>query len=81
MVEYFVWIELAGYALGTLGGALVFFEYFQTPNYVRYNEQSNRYRIQMSLDDAKEYSPVGRIGAFLLALAFALLFVATLFGR
>lgn len=80
MEEYVTWIELIGYALGTLGAALLFLEFFQDPNYVTYNQNSDRYRIQMSIDTVREYTPLGRIGAFLIAVAFALLFVATMLG-
>lgn len=78
MEAYITWIELAAYALGTIGAALLFLELFQDPNYVTYNENSDRYRLQISVDTVREYTSLGRIGTFLIALAFALLFLATM---
>jgi hypothetical protein len=73
-------IRLGGYALGTLGGLLVFVEFFQTPNYVEFDEEFETYNLNISPDDVRQYSLAGRAGALCLALGFALLFLATLVG-
>jgi hypothetical protein len=73
-------LELAGYALGALGGVLVFLEFFQLPSYVEFNEEFQDYSIDIKLDEAEEYTWLGRIGAFCIALAFSLLFVAAFLG-
>lgn len=80
MVDYLVALELAGYALGTVGAALVFLEFFQEPSYVEYQPQSDRYRLVMMSESIVEYTNLGRVGAFLVATAFALLFLARLLG-
>lgn len=77
-MAYVLWLELAGYGLGTVGAALVFLEFFQDPSYVTYKPEADRYRVQMMPDEVREYTTLGRLGAFLIAAAFALLFVATL---
>ena len=71
-------LSLAGYALGTLGAALVFVEFFQLPNYVEYRTETGSYNISYSPSDAREYTWAGRVGALLIALCFALQFVAML---
>lgn len=73
-----VTLELAGYALGALGGALLFVELFQLPSYISYQESFNSYNLSISPQEAREYTWAGRIGALLVALAFALLFVSAL---
>lgn len=73
-----VTLQLVGYALGAIGGVLLFVELFQLPNYIAYQESFNSYKITMSPQDVREYTWAGRIGALLVALAFALQFVATL---
>ena len=73
-----VTLQLSGYALGALGAALLFVELFQLPSYISYRESFNSYNIAMSPQDAREYTWAGRIGALLIALAFALQFVAAL---
>lgn len=78
MAGYLEWIELGAYALGTFGAVLVFVELFQTPSYVEYRPEGDRYRLDYTAEDVAEYTAIGRIGAFLLALAFALLFVVRL---
>lgn len=80
MVDYVLALELAGYALGALGASLVFFEFFQLPSYVEYSQDYNDYSVDISPMEATEYSWAGRVGAFLVAVAFALEFVATLLG-
>lgn len=78
MVELVLALELGGYALGALGAALVFFEFFQIPSYVEYSQEYNDYSVDISPRDVTEHTWVGRIGAFLLSVAFALQFVAAL---
>ncbi|WP_423751341.1 hypothetical protein [Salinirarus marinus] len=73
-------LRLAGYALGALGGALVFIEFFQLPSYVEFHEEFRDYSVDTKLDDASEYTWFGRVGAFCIALAFSLLFVAAFLG-
>lgn len=73
-----VTLQLAGYALGAVGGVLLFVELFQLPSYISYRESFNSYNISISPQDAREYTWAGRVGALLVALAFALQFVATL---
>ena len=70
-------VSLVGYALGALGGVLVFAELFMLPSYVTYEESYGSYNVSMSPQDAREYTWAGRVGALLVALAFALQFVAT----
>ena len=70
-------VSLAGYALGALGGVLVFAEFFMLPSYITYEESYGSYNVSMSPQDAREYTWAGRIGALLVALAFALQFVAS----
>jgi hypothetical protein len=73
-------IRLLGSALGALGGALVFVEFFQMPSYVEYNEEFQDYRIDTSQADVREHTWAGRIGGFCLSLGFSLLFVAAFLG-
>lgn len=78
MVALSVLVSLAGYALGTLGGVLVFIELFQTPSYIEYEPEWDTWDLNINPTEVDEYSWAGRIGALLVALAFALQFVATL---
>ncbi len=78
MAAYLEWIELGAYALGAIGAVLVFAELFQTPSYVEYKAEGDRYRLNYSAQEVAEYTPIGRVGAFVLALAFALLFLVRL---
>jgi len=80
MVDYVLALELAGYALGALGAALVFFEFFQIPSYVEYSEEYNDYSVDISPMEVTEHTWVGRVGAFLVAVSFALQFLAALLG-
>lgn len=72
--------RLAGTALGAIGGALLFVEFFQVPSYISYQEDIESYDVDMMPDTVSEYTGFGRAGAFCIALGFALLFVATLLG-
>ena len=74
-------LSLAGYGLGTVGGALIFVEFFMTPSYLQYEPEWDGWNIAVNPVDADEYSWAGRIGALLVALGFALLFVATLLAQ
>lgn len=78
MVDVAGTLQLAGYAIGALGAGLLFIELFQLPSYVDYQPEFGDYTLTMSPENPTEYSTAGRIGALLLALAFALLFVAEL---
>jgi hypothetical protein len=73
-------LRLLGSALGALGGALVFVEFFQMPNYVEYNPEFQDYRIETNQTDVREHTWVGRTGGLCISLGFALLFVATFLG-
>ncbi|WP_435179106.1 hypothetical protein [Halorussus sp. AFM4] len=80
MVDLVSALELSGYALGALGAALLFFEFFQLPSYVEYSEEYNDYSVDISPMEVTEHTWIGRIGAFLLIVAFAVQFVAVLLG-
>ena len=80
MVTFVTLIQLAGYALGALGAGLMFMEFFQQPSYIRYNKEFNDYTIEMSPGEVREHTWIGRVGAFLIAVAFALQFLAVLLG-
>jgi len=71
-------LRLVGSALGALGGLLVFVEFFQTPNYVRYNREFDDYEVEMSPREVREHTWLGRAGGLLVGVGFALLFVGTL---
>lgn len=73
-------IALAGSALGTLGGVLVFVEFFLAPSYVSFDTDHQEYTIDIAPSDVREHSWAGRIGALLVSLGFALHFVAGLVG-
>lgn len=78
MSELSLWLSLAGFALGGLGGVLVFLEFFQTPSYAEYNRSHDQWIIDRRPRDVSEYTWFGRVGALLIGLGFALLFLATL---
>jgi len=73
-------LRLAAYALGALGGVLVFVEFFQVPSYIQYKPDFQQYNVDLNPVEVTEHTWAGRIGGLLIALAFALLFVATLLG-
>lgn len=73
-------LRLAGTALGSVGGVLVFLEFFQTPSYVEFDEDLESYRLQTSPMEVREHTWLGRIGGLALAVGFLLLFVATFLG-
>lgn len=74
-------LSLAGYGLGTVGAALVFIEFFMSPSYVSYEPEWDGWNLSVNPSEAAEYTWIGRVGALLVALAFALLFVATLLAQ
>lgn len=76
MVTYVEGVRLAGYALGTLGALLLFVETFQLPSYVEYDTDFGSYSVDLSPQNATEYTWIGRVGLLLVAVAFALQFVA-----
>jgi hypothetical protein len=71
-------VSLAGHAIGTIGGVLLFVEFFQLPSYITYEKEWDNWNIQVSPNEVRQYSAAGRIGAVMIAIAFALQFVATL---
>ncbi len=74
-------LELAGSALGALGAVLVFFEFFQLPNYIEYDPEYNDFTIDISPMEVTEHTWIGRVGAFLVAVGFAFQFLATLLAH
>lgn len=68
--------RMAGYALATLGMLLVFLEFFQQPNYISYDPDFESYSVDLSPQDVREYTWIGRIGALLAAAGFAVEFLA-----
>ena len=73
-------LSLAGSGLGVLGAVLLFIEFFQVPSYVQYDTDFNEYNMDIAPSEVDEYTWLGRSGALLLALGFALHFVAGLVG-
>ena len=73
-------LRLAGAALGVIGATLLFIEFFQLPSYVHYDTDFETYNVQVSPQAADEYTWFGRIGAMLLASAFALQLAAGFIG-
>lgn len=65
-------LHLAGAALGAVGAALLFVEFFQLPSYVSYDTDFRSYSLEISPKEADEYTWFGRVGALFLAAAFAL---------
>ncbi|MGM0371404.1 MAG: hypothetical protein ACQEQJ_02730, partial [Halobacteriota archaeon] len=65
-------LHLAGSALGVVGAMLLFVEFFQLPSYVRFDRDFESYSVEISPNDADEYTFFGRAGAILIAVAFAL---------
>jgi hypothetical protein len=76
MVEYVTTLRLAGYAVGALGAMLLFVEFFQLPSYVSYQDEFDTYELEMTALEMTEHTWAGRVGALLVALAFALEFLA-----
>lgn len=80
MVEVVTALRLAGHALGAIGGVFLFLEFFQLPNYVTYEPEFGEYNIDIAPGDVAQYTWFGRLGALLVALAFALQFFAVFLG-
>jgi hypothetical protein len=73
-------LRLLGSALGTLGGLLVFAEFFQLPSYLQFNAEFGEYRVDTTPGSVREHTWLGRAGGLCVAVGFALLFVATFLG-
>ena len=73
-------LRLVAYALGAVGGGLVFVEFFQMPSYVEFDPEFERYDVDLHPAEVTEHTWSGRVGGLLIALAFALLFLAALVG-
>jgi hypothetical protein len=80
MAEFVTTLRLAGYAIGALGGVLLFAEFFQQPSYVEYETEFDSYSLDISPTELRQYTWLGRVGALLVSLAFAVEFAATLLG-
>jgi len=78
MSTHVMLVSLAGHAIGTIGGVLLFVEFFQLPSYVAYEKEWDNWNIQVSPTEVQQHSLAGRLGAVMIAIAFALQFVATL---
>jgi hypothetical protein len=59
---------------------LLFVEFFQVPSYVRFDPDFESYSVQISPDEAAEYTAFGRVGAVMIGVAFALQLTATFLG-
>lgn len=73
-------LSLAGSAIGVLGAMLLFVEFFQLPSYVRFDTDFESYSVEISPNDAREYTLFGRAGAVLIGVAFAFQLMATFLG-
>lgn len=73
-------LRLAGPAIGAVGAALLFIEFFQLPSYFRYDTDFESYSVDISPEDAQEYTWLGRIGVLLIALAFIIQFLSAFLG-
>jgi hypothetical protein len=80
MADLATTLRLAGAATGTVGATLLFLELFQLPTYINYNTNMGSYSIDFSPEDPRQYTWIGRIGALLIAVGFALLFLAAFLG-
>lgn len=80
MADVATTLRLVGAAVGTLGAVLLFLELFQLPTYITYDSNMGSYSIDFSPENPRQYTWIGRIGAILVALAFALQFLATFLG-
>ncbi|MFB6132626.1 MAG: hypothetical protein ABEJ44_04400 [Halanaeroarchaeum sp.] len=73
-------IRLASAAIGAVGGILLFVEFFQVPSYLNYDTDFESYSIEISPEEASEYTWFGRIGALAIGLAFSLQMLASFLG-
>jgi len=76
MVAISVALRLSGTAIGTVGALLLFVEFFQVPSYLSYKPDRSAYKFNLSPPEINEYTWFARTGALLLALSFALQFLA-----
>ncbi len=70
-------LSLVGWAIGVVGAMLLFVEFFQLPSYVRFDKDFESYSVEISPNDASEYTAFGRAGAVLIGIAFAFQLTAT----
>lgn len=73
-------VRLAGFAIGALGGVLVFLEFFMEPSYVDYDPDFDSYSLDLSPTTVTEHTWIGRVGGLCVAVGFALQFFAVLVG-
>jgi hypothetical protein len=73
-------LRFVGTGLGSIGGLLVFVEFFQTPSYVDYDPDLDSYSIDRMPPEFREHTWLGRLGGLAVAVGFLLLFVATFLG-
>ena len=78
MVEFVTALRLVSSGAGALGGVLLFVELFQLPSYVEYEEEFGEYNVDIAPMDVTEHTWLGRTGALLVAVAFALEFLLVL---
>ena len=71
-------LRVVGAAFGSVGGALLFVEFFQLPSYVTYDEEFEGYELDLAPGAVREHTWLGRIGGLGVSIGFALLFVAEL---
>ncbi|QLC34197.1 hypothetical protein EFA46_008255 [Halarchaeum sp. CBA1220] len=69
-------VRMAGYALATLGALLVFLEFFQQPSYINYDPDFDSYNVDLSPQEVRQYTWIGRVGALLAAAGFAIQLLA-----
>jgi len=77
MAQFVTTLRLVGYAVGALGALFVFVEFFQQPSYLEYEPEFDSYTMNISPSTVVEHTWIGRVGALLVALAFAIEFLAT----
>lgn len=80
MVEAVTALRLASSGIGVFGAVLLFAEFFQVPNYLNYDSEFDSYNVEIAPAEVREYTWLGRAGALLVAVAFALQFLATFLG-
>ncbi|PSP77713.1 hypothetical protein BRC81_09480 [Halobacteriales archaeon QS_1_68_20] len=80
MVDAVTALGLASSGIGALGALLLFAEFFQEPNYLNYDSEFDSYNVEIAPAEVHEYTWLGRTGALLVAVAFALQFFATFLG-
>ena len=78
MVTLVEGLSLAGPALGAVGSLLVFVEFMQVPSYVEYRAEFDSYDIDVAPGELREHTWLGRAGGLMIAVGFAMLFLAEL---